>query len=268
VTALRQVVHVDLAGTARLVAGGGPAAFSGDGGPAVGAGFGDVAAIAAGPQGLFVADSREGRVRLVGRDGTIETVAGRELRGTSGDGGPATEARLGRPAGLAVDAGGNLFVSDAGRVRRVDTASLPVAPLPPTCDVPAPPAPPVVPAVPAPLASVPSTAAGDAPVKAAGDRVAPRLSRLRVSGALLRFSLSEPATVTVALQPAAPAGRSRGRAAPPRRLLTRRLPRGSVALRLPAAARRAAARRGHRLALTAVDAAGNRAAAVRVTLRR
>ena len=43
--------------------------------------------------------------------------------GFGGDGGPATEAKLNAPAGLAFDAAGNLYIADQGndRVRRVDT---------------------------------------------------------------------------------------------------------------------------------------------------
>jgi serine/threonine protein kinase, bacterial len=60
-------------------------------------------------------------IRLDG-DGFFTTVAGTGEPGASGDGGPATQARLDRPAGLAVDAEGNLYIADSlnHRVRRVD----------------------------------------------------------------------------------------------------------------------------------------------------
>src|SRR5207248_1915767 len=47
------------------------------------------------------------------------------IGGFSGDGGPATSARLFGPKSLAIDAAGNLFIADAGnnRIRRVDAAS-------------------------------------------------------------------------------------------------------------------------------------------------
>src|SRR5262249_20044683 len=62
------------------------------------------------------------RVRKVDPNGIISTVAGSDRRGFAGDGGPATRARLGTPAGLAVDTAGNLFIADADnyRVRKVD----------------------------------------------------------------------------------------------------------------------------------------------------
>ena len=53
--------------------------------------------------------------------GTIHTVAGIGLHGASGDGGPATLARLSTPNGIAFDAVGNLYISDQTnrRVRKI-----------------------------------------------------------------------------------------------------------------------------------------------------
>lgn len=70
---------------------------------------------------LYIADAGDHRVRKVGADGTIETVAGTGIRGFSGDGGPATGAQLDSPYGLALDAQDNLYIADLGnaRVRRV-----------------------------------------------------------------------------------------------------------------------------------------------------
>ena len=58
--------------------------------------------------------------------GTITTVAGTGKVGSSGDGGPATQAHLNGPAGIAVDAAGNLFIGDNynGRVRQVSPAGM------------------------------------------------------------------------------------------------------------------------------------------------
>jgi hypothetical protein len=61
-------------------------------------------------------------VRRLRTDGTIETIAGSDTEpGDSGDGGPATEARFTRIAGLAIEPGGSLLVSDAAasRIRRI-----------------------------------------------------------------------------------------------------------------------------------------------------
>jgi sugar lactone lactonase YvrE len=71
---------------------------------------------------LYIADSGNHRVRRVDASGTITTVAGTGVRGYSGDGGPATAARLRRPGAVAVDGSGRLYIADFGnnRVRRVD----------------------------------------------------------------------------------------------------------------------------------------------------
>jgi uncharacterized protein (TIGR03437 family) len=59
-----------------------------------------------------------GRIRKVSPGGTITTVAGGVLfasaKGFSGDGGPATSARLSWPVGLALDSAGNLLIADPG----------------------------------------------------------------------------------------------------------------------------------------------------------
>ena len=55
-------------------------------------------------------------------DGTITTVAGNSsTRGFAGDGGPAVNATLNYPYGVAVDSSGNLFIADLGndRIRMV-----------------------------------------------------------------------------------------------------------------------------------------------------
>ena len=69
---------------------------------------------------LFVADIGSNSIRKVAPDGTITTVAGNGTKGSSGDGGPATEAQV-QPQGVAVDAAGNLFISDFvnNRIRKV-----------------------------------------------------------------------------------------------------------------------------------------------------
>lgn len=64
-----------------------------------------------------------GRVIAVTPGGSVLTVAGTGTGGYNGDGIPATQAQLQGPGGVAVDAAGNLFIADAGRVRRVDAAT-------------------------------------------------------------------------------------------------------------------------------------------------
>jgi trimeric autotransporter adhesin len=70
---------------------------------------------------LYVASGAEHVVRMVAADGTITTVAGTGTAGSSGDGGPATQAQLRTPTSLAVDASGNLYIADAqdNKIRRI-----------------------------------------------------------------------------------------------------------------------------------------------------
>jgi uncharacterized protein (TIGR03437 family) len=72
----------------------------------------------------YVADSQNNRIRKVAADGTIATVAGTGITGSSGDGAPAASAQLNTPRGVALDASGNLFIADTGnyRIRKMDGA--------------------------------------------------------------------------------------------------------------------------------------------------
>jgi len=90
--------------------------------PATEARFGEPAGVAVSETGdVFVSDWPEHRVWRIARDGTLAPAAGNGRVGSSGDGGPATEARLRAPRGLAV-ADGRLYIADAAdqRVRVVD----------------------------------------------------------------------------------------------------------------------------------------------------
>ena len=96
--------------------------YSGDGGAATNAELdypSDVAVDATG--NLFIADPYNNRIRKVGTNGIITTVAGNGTNGYSGDGGAATNAELNDPYGVAVDATGNLFIADSDndRIRKV-----------------------------------------------------------------------------------------------------------------------------------------------------
>ncbi len=96
--------------------------FVGDGGPATSALlFGAECVALDGAGNLYIADPADHRVRKVTPAGIISTVAGDGHAGFTGDGGPAAQARLNRPYGLAADAAGNLYIADFGngRVRRV-----------------------------------------------------------------------------------------------------------------------------------------------------
>ncbi len=109
--------------TITTVAGNGNQGFSGDGGPATQASLSDPEGVAVASDGsLFIADSGNTRIRRVGPDGIITTVAGNGS-GFSGDGGPATQATLRDPGGVAVASDGSVFIADTdnNRIRRVGT---------------------------------------------------------------------------------------------------------------------------------------------------
>jgi sugar lactone lactonase YvrE len=98
---------------------------SGDGGPATSAQIGQPSGTAVDSAGnLFITDSD--RIRKVTIDKIIHTVAGNGSSGSSGDGGPATSARLYGPYGIAVDSAGNLFIADTynNRIRKVTTGGI------------------------------------------------------------------------------------------------------------------------------------------------
>ncbi len=114
---------VDTHGIISTIAGTGEPGFSGDGGPATEAELSDPEYIAVDARGrVYFTDQINERVRMVDTHGVITTVAGTGEPGYSGDGGPATEAMLNEPYGLAIDEAGNLYVSDSSgaRIRMVD----------------------------------------------------------------------------------------------------------------------------------------------------
>ncbi len=101
---------VQAASTIGRFAGTGVAGFSGDGGAAVQAQLNDPTGIARGPDGaLYVCDTANHRVRKVSPGGTITTVAGTGEPGWSGDGGPATAAKLHEPYEVCFDPAGDVF---------------------------------------------------------------------------------------------------------------------------------------------------------------
>ena len=120
-----RIRRVDGAGTIITVAGTGESGFGGDGGPAVEAQLVEPRGVAVDEaDNLYIADSWNHRVRRVDGAGIITTVAGTGVSGYSGDGGPAVEAQLAEPRGVAVDRWGNLYIADTGnhRIRRVDAS--------------------------------------------------------------------------------------------------------------------------------------------------
>jgi sugar lactone lactonase YvrE len=98
---------------------GGIRGYYGDGIDARLARFWDIEGVAFDRQGnMFIADNHNNIIREITTDGIIHTVAGNVgANGFSGDGGPATQAVLNSPHGVAVDSKGNVFVADTGAQR-------------------------------------------------------------------------------------------------------------------------------------------------------
>ncbi len=106
-------------------AGTGSTAYNGDNIAAASANLNGPVGIAVdSPGNLYIAELNGGRVRKVDTTGKITTVAGTGVLGFSGDGGPATSARL-NPWDVAVDSAGNLYIAESAnnRVRRVNAAT-------------------------------------------------------------------------------------------------------------------------------------------------
>ena len=124
---LNSVYKLDPNGALTRVAGNSRPGYSGDGGPATSARLqlcclaGGVAVDSAG--NLFIADTGNSRIRRVSPSGIITTFAGIGTPGFSGDGGPATSARL-NATSLATDGAGNLFIAGGYRVRKVSPSGI------------------------------------------------------------------------------------------------------------------------------------------------
>lgn len=100
-------------GTVKSVAGNGDSGPGGDGGQATSAQLNSPQALAIDADGdVFIADTGNNRVRKVDATGKIFTVAGTGDAGYAGDRGPAVQAQLNSPAGLALGFGGRLFIAD------------------------------------------------------------------------------------------------------------------------------------------------------------
>jgi uncharacterized protein (TIGR03437 family) len=71
---------------------------------------------------LYIADTRNNKIRKVTPDGNISTIAGTGSYIVSGDGGPALAAGLDQPQAVAVDGAGNVYIATGNQVRMVDSS--------------------------------------------------------------------------------------------------------------------------------------------------
>jgi uncharacterized protein (TIGR03437 family) len=115
-------------GRVTVFAGNGIRGYTGDGDLATNASLNEPDALLVDPQGnVLLADSNNHVVRKINTTtGIITTIAGNGRRGYSGDNGPATEAQMTTPDGLALDSSGVLYISDEfnHRIRSVDASGI------------------------------------------------------------------------------------------------------------------------------------------------
>ena len=124
----RVVRRVDPSGIITTLAGTSAIGNTGDGKQALSANFSAPSGVAIDSKGnIYIADSGNHRIRVVGLNGVITHFAGNTQGdpGSTGDGGLASGAKLRQPRGLAIDKNDNLYIADTGnhRIRRVDAVT-------------------------------------------------------------------------------------------------------------------------------------------------
>ena len=126
-TLSNRIRKIDSEGVITTIAGTGERGYGGDGGPAAEAQLNSPDGLVLDGSGnLYVADASNHRIRKIDSEGMITTIAGTGESGYGGDGGPAAEAQLRFPYGLALDGSGNLYVADASnhRIRKIDSEGM------------------------------------------------------------------------------------------------------------------------------------------------
>jgi len=126
-TSIRKINSSGIISTIAGNVGAGPLYYIGEGGPATAASLGAIYALAAdGVGNLYLADYSDNRILVINSSGIISTFAGTGTLGYTGDGGPATAAKIHLPSGLAVDRDNNVFITDGSynHVRKINTAGI------------------------------------------------------------------------------------------------------------------------------------------------
>ena len=122
-----RVRKISSSGTITTIAGNGTPGYSGDGAQATLCNLYYAWSVRVDGSGnVFIADYGNNRIRKISNSGIITTVAGNGTAGFSGDGFAATSAQLNSPQGLALDAAGNIFVSDKlnHRIRKINSSGI------------------------------------------------------------------------------------------------------------------------------------------------
>jgi hypothetical protein len=123
-----RIRKVTTAGIISTVAGNnGAGGYSGDGGQATAAALNEPTEVAVDAAGnVYIADSKNNRIRKVTTAGVISNYAGNGTASYAGDGAQATAAEINFPQGVEVDASGNVYIADTenNRIRKVTTAGV------------------------------------------------------------------------------------------------------------------------------------------------
>jgi len=116
------VRKIDAAGIITTFAGKAFGAYPGDGGPATDASLAATGLAVDASGNVYIADNGNHRICKVNSLGIITTIAGTGAAGSSGDGGPATAAKLNAPYDVDVDGAGNIYIADRGNheIRKID----------------------------------------------------------------------------------------------------------------------------------------------------
>jgi sugar lactone lactonase YvrE len=108
-----RIRKINTAGIISTIVGNGTAGNSGDGGPATDAQINASPGLAIDASGnIFFSDVARHTIRKINTTGIVTTIAGSGVSGYTGDGGPATAAKMNEPFGIGLDQAGNLYVTE------------------------------------------------------------------------------------------------------------------------------------------------------------
>ena len=119
---------MNVEGVITTIAGTGTAGNAGDGGLAINAQLSWPFGVWVDTKkNVYIADFANNKIRMVDNTGIITTIAGAAgSPDSTGDGGPATSAKLNNPQGVATDSYGNIFIADTAnnKIRMVNSAGI------------------------------------------------------------------------------------------------------------------------------------------------